>query len=114
MAEFVWEARAATGEIRKGQMEAETEDAVQNKLRAQKLTPTKVKKKGIDFGNIKFGSGVSQKDLVTFTRLLATMIDAGLPIVQCLDILGGQTDNKAFAAVIADVKATVEQGATFS
>ncbi|MBB1180660.1 type II secretion system F family protein, partial [Pseudomonas sp. FW305-3-2-15-E-TSA4] len=70
--------------------------------------------KGYDFANIKFGSGVSQKDLVTFTRLLATMIDAGLPIVQCLDILGGQTDNKAFAAVIGDVKATVEQGATFS
>ncbi len=114
MAEFVWEARSTTGELRKGQMEAETEDAVQNKLRAQKLTPTKVKKKGYDWSKLRIGSGVSQKDLVTFTRLLATMIDAGLPIVQCLDILGNQTDNKTFAAVIGDVKSTVEQGATFS
>ena len=59
-------------------------------------------------------SGVSPKDIVTFTRLFATMIDAGLPIVQCLDILQGQTDNKIFANVLRDVKSSVEQGATFS
>ena len=50
--------------------------------------PTKVKKKGRALSSFSLGSGVSQKDLVTFTRLFATMIDAGLPIVQCLDILG--------------------------
>lgn len=115
MSEFVWEARAATGEVRKGSMEADNEDAVQNRLRQQKLTPTKVKKKGsFSLASLSFGSGVSQKDLVTFTRLLATMIDAGLPIVQCLDILSGQTENKVFGKVILDVKAGVEQGATFS
>jgi type IV pilus assembly protein PilC len=113
MADWVWEARAAGGEVRKGQMEADSEDAVQNRLRQQKLTPTKVKKKGAGF-SFGFGGGVSQKDLVTFTRLLATMIDAGLPIVQCLDILMGQTDNKTFSKIIGDVKASVEQGATFS
>ncbi len=112
MTEFVWEAKARTGEVRKGSMEAESEDAVNQKLRAQQLQPTKVRKKG-QLG-FRFGSGVGAKDLVTFTRLFATMIDAGLPIVQCLDILSGQTDNKAFAAVLRDVKASVEQGATFS
>jgi type IV pilus assembly protein PilC len=113
MAEFVWEARARTGEVRKGLMEADTEDAVNTRLRQQNLTPTKVKKK-IKGLTIQIGSGVSTKDLVTFTRLFATMIDAGLPIVQCLDILAGQTDNKIFAGVLRDVKANVETGSTFS
>jgi len=113
MAEFVWEARARTGEMRKGSMEAESEDAVNQRLRAQQLQPTKVKKKGKAL-NLRLGTGVGPKDIVTFTRLFATMIDAGLPIVQCLDILQGQTDNKNFGAVLRDVKASVEQGATFS
>ena len=113
MAEFVWEARARTGELKKGAMDAETEETVYARLRQQQLTPTKVKKK-LKSLSIKFGSGVSGKDLVTFTRLFATMIDAGLPIVQCLDILQGQTENKHFAVVLRDVKASVEQGATFS
>ena len=95
MAEFAWEARGKTGEIRKGVMEAETENTVQTRLRAQQLNPTKVKKKSKG-ANFQIGTGVGQKNLVTFTRLFATMIDAGLPIVQCLDILGNQTDNKFF------------------
>jgi type IV pilus assembly protein PilC len=94
-------------------MEADSEDAVNQRLRAQQLQPTKVKKKAREF-NIQIGTGVSQKDVVTFTRLFATMIDAGLPIVQCLDILQGQTENKRFAIVLRDVKAAVEQGSTFS
>jgi type IV pilus assembly protein PilC len=115
VAEFVWEARARTGEVRKGLMEAESEDAVNQRLRAQQLQPTRVRKKGRAFKlSVQIGSGVGSKDIVTFTRLFATMIDAGLPIVQCLDILQGQTDNKTFGAVLRDVKASVEQGATFS
>ena len=114
MAEWVWEAKGPAGEVRKGQMEADDAESVQARLRQQKLLPTKVKKKGRSLANFTLGSGVSQKDLVTFTRLLATMIDAGLPIVQCLDILGNQTDNKQFSVVIADVKSQVEQGKTFS
>src|ERR1700704_423012 len=102
MAEFVWEARARTGELRKGLMEAETEDAVNTRLRSQQLVPTKVKKKAKAF-NFQIGTGVGLKDLVTFTRLFATMIDAGLPIVQCLDILQYQTDNKHFSAILRDV-----------
>ncbi len=113
MADWVWEARARTGELKKGAMEADTEEAVNARLRQQQLTPTKVKKRGKPI-SFSLGSGVSGKDLVTFTRLFATMIDAGLPIVQCLDILQGQTDNKHFAGVLRDVKASVEQGSTFS
>lgn len=113
MAEFVWEARGRTGEVRKGSMEADTEDVVNQRLRAQQLQPTKVKKKPKALA-FQIGTGVGQKDIVTFTRLFATMIDAGLPIVQCLDILQGQTDNKYFANILRDVKASVEQGATFS
>jgi type IV pilus assembly protein PilC len=113
MAEFVWEARARTGEVRKGSMEAESEDAVNQRLKSQQLQPTRVKKKPREI-NFQIGTGVTPKDIVTFTRLFATMIDAGLPIVQCLDILQGQTDNKHFGTILRDVKASVEQGATFS
>ena len=113
MAEFVWEARARSGELRKGTMEADDEPAVQARLRGQQLMPTKIKKKASAL-NFKIGTGVDLRDVVTFTRLFATMIDAGLPIVQCLDILCNQTDNKHFAVVLRDVKANVEQGATFS
>jgi type IV pilus assembly protein PilC len=113
MAEFVWEARARTGEVRKGAMEAESEDAVNQRLRAQQLQPTKVKKKAREIA-FQIGTGVSSKDIVTFTRLFATMIDAGLPIVQCLDILQGQTENVLFGNILRDVKSSVEQGATFS
>jgi type IV pilus assembly protein PilC len=115
MAEFVWEARGRTGEIRKGVMEAESEIAVQNRLRAQQLSPTKVKKKGFEINlNFTIGSGVEPKDLVKFIRQFATMIDAGLPLVQCLEILANQEPNKVFQAAILDVKSTVEQGASFS
>ena len=114
MAEFTWEARGRTGEVRKGVMEAENEEAVNNRLRQQQLAPVKVKKKS-RFANMQFGGGrVSVKDLVTFTRLFATMIDAGLPLVQCLEILGSQQSNPAFGNVLKDVRGAVEQGATFS
>ncbi|NUP04550.1 MAG: type II secretion system F family protein [Polyangiaceae bacterium] len=112
MAEFVWEARGRMGETRKGTMEADNEAAVFARLRAQQLSPTKVSKK-LSF-NFKLGSGVSPKDLVKFVRQFATMIDAGLPLVQCLDILANQEPNKDFQFVLRDIKATVEQGATFS
>ncbi|MCC7536572.1 MAG: type II secretion system F family protein [Deltaproteobacteria bacterium] len=111
MAEFVWEAKARTGEVRKGTMEAENEAAVQNRLRAQQLNPIKVSKKGKPFT---IGTGVSDKDIVIFTRQFATMIDAGLPLVQCLDILSQQSDNKIFGNILKDVKQSVEGGATFS
>jgi len=113
MAEFAWEAKGRSGEVRKGLMEADSIDAVNAKLRQQNLSPVKVKKRPKQI-KIGFGSGVEVKDLVTFTRLFATMIDAGLPLVQCLEILSAQQPNKIFAGILKDVKNAVEQGSTFS
>jgi type IV pilus assembly protein PilC len=112
MSEFAWEARGRMGELRKGTMEAENEAAVHARLRAQQLSPTKVSKK-LSL-NFQIGSGVDAKDLVKFIRQFATMIDAGLPLVQCLEILANQEQNKFFQATLRDIKSTVEQGATFS
>jgi type IV pilus assembly protein PilC len=114
MAEFAWEARTRTGEVRTGTMAADDEAAVGLRLRQQNLVVTSVKKKARDFKLPQFGSGVNVKDLVTFTRLFATMIDAGLPLVQCLDILAGQQSNPKFAVVLKDIKSNVEQGSSFS
>src|SRR5688572_16096249 len=113
MAEFTWEARGRTGEVRRGTMEAENEEAVNQRLRQQQLNPLKIQARK-RWAEISFGSGVKTRDLVTFTRLFATMIDAGLPLVQCLEILSGQQSNKNFAQVLRDVKASVEGGTTFS
>ena len=116
MAEWVWEARARTGETKKGKMEAESADAVQSKLRAQQLNPVKVEKKAKEI-NLKipgFQRGVQQKEIVIFIRQFATMIDAGLPLVQCLEILSTQGDNPALNEILKAVKNDVEQGATVS
>jgi type IV pilus assembly protein PilC len=113
MAKFKWEATTRVGEVKQGSMEAADETAVMNRLRADGLNPRKVKKAPVEI-SIQFGSGVPAKDLQIFTRQLATMIDAGLPLVQCLDILATQSPNKALQKVLFSVKSSVEQGATFS
>ena len=116
MAEFLWEARNRTGEIRKGSMEAESDAVVQQRLRAQQLNPIRVRRKDWLQGlqNLRIGGGVTPKDLVKFIRQFATMIDAGLPLVQCLEILSSQEPNKVFQTALRDIKSSVEQGATFS
>jgi type IV pilus assembly protein PilC len=113
MAEFSWEARGRTGELRAGTMVADNIESVNTRLRKQNLNPVKVKKKPIQI-NLQIGTGVDVKDLVTFTRLFATMIDAGLPLVQCLDILAQQQPKPAFASILKDIKNSVEGGSTFS
>jgi type IV pilus assembly protein PilC len=115
MAEFSWEARGRTGELRAGTMVAENAEAVNTRLRKQNLNPVKVKKKPFAINlNFQVGTGVDTKDLVTFTRLFATMIDAGLPLVQCLEILAAQQPKPGFASVLRDIKNSVEGGSTFS
>jgi type IV pilus assembly protein PilC len=113
MTEFTWEARGRTGEVKRGTMEADNEEVVNQRLRQQQLAPVRVTKKR-RWMEFSFGSGVGTRDLVTFTRLFATMIDAGLPLVQCLDILSGQQPNKRFGAVLKDVQNAVEGGSSFS
>ena len=115
MAKFSWEGTTRAGEKRRGFMEAESRAVVEERLKSDGVTVGKVSKEGgFDINNITFGSGVTAKDLQIFTRQLATMIDAGLPLVQCLDILANQTENKSFKKVLSSVKNSVEQGATFS
>jgi len=114
MTEWVWEGRTRTGETRKGVMQADQERDVLLKLRQQNIQPSRVRKKGKALSLPTFGGGVSAAELVVFVRQFATMIDAGLPLVQCLEILGTQEPNKTFKRVILDVKGSVEGGATFA
>jgi type IV pilus assembly protein PilC len=116
MAEFAYEARARSGEVRKGTMVADDAAAVDKKLRSQELNPVKISRTfSINLKALQnIGASVDSKDLVTFTRQFSTMIDAGLPLVQCLDILSNQTQNKFFAEALKDIKNSVEQGSTFS
>jgi type IV pilus assembly protein PilC len=96
-------------------MEAEAEPEVANRLRAQGITMSKAKKKAKDIEiKLPFGGRVKEKDIVVFTRQFATMIDAGLPIVQCLDILASQAPNKNFGKILFEVKAHVESGASLA
>jgi type IV pilus assembly protein PilC len=112
---WVWEGKTKTGEVKKGEVEAADEASVQQRLRAMALTNVKIKRKPIQISLKLPGlGGISQKDLVIFTRQFATMIDAGLPLVQCLDILSGQLDNMAFREVLVKVKTKVESGSTLA
>ncbi len=112
---WLWEAKTKSGDVKKGEMEAADAEAVNARLRSLGYAPVKVKKKPLEI-NIKLPGvgGVTLKDLVIFTRMFATMIDAGLPLVQCLEILANQTDNPAMRTVLAQVKTKVESGATFA
>src|SRR5262245_21464025 len=115
MAVFVWEAKTRTGELKKGEMEAASADIVAQRLRSQNLQGAKVRKKSLEI-NFKLpgGSAIGSKDLVVFTRQFATMIDAGLPLVQCLEILSSQSPNPELKKVLIDVKASVESGTTLA
>jgi type IV pilus assembly protein PilC len=114
MPAWIWEASTRAGEHRSGTMDADSEAAVRDRLTAQNLVVGSVKKKPREFKMPTIGSGVSLKDLVVFTRTFSTMIDAGLPIVQCLDMLSSQAENRHFGDVLAKVKGDVESGKSLS
>ncbi len=115
MPDYVWQAKTKDGELKKGVMDAASVDMVNSRLRQQNLQPIKVNKKLLpDLSKLTIGGSVSQKDLVIFTRQFSTMIDAGLPLVQCLEILGNQCDNPFFQKIIIDIKNNVEGGTTFA
>ncbi len=114
MPQFEWQGRRRTGENVDGVMTADNRDAVIAALRRQQVVPTKIKEKGKEFTLPKFGGGVKSKDLAVFTRQFSVMIDAGLPVVQCLEILGSQQQNKVFQRVLFEVREDVEAGANLS
>ncbi len=117
MAVFTWEGMKKTGEVVKGNIDAQSESAVIALLRQQDIRPINIKEKkaAFDFGKLNiFREKVGGKELSIFTRQFATMIDAGLPLVQCLDILGAQQENKTFQKTIKDIKNSIEGGSTFA
>ncbi len=116
MAIYIWKGRSRQGAIKKGEIEATSEAAVMAQLRAQLILPVTVKEKSKDISEYLpfLKPGIKTKELVIFTRQFATMIDAGLPLVQCLQILGDQQDNSTFKEIIREVRTDVEQGSTFA
>jgi len=111
---FIWEGKTRQGAVQKGEVAANNKDEVIALLRKQNILPINVTAKPKEL-KLQFGAPkITDKDIVILTRQLATMIDAGLPLVQCLDILGSQTENKALAKVVGQVRSDVEGGATFA
>jgi type IV pilus assembly protein PilC len=97
-----------------GEMSATSKAEMQNLLRRQQITATKMSEKGKEFNLPTFGGGVNSKELAIFTRQFSVMIDAGLPLVQCLEILASQQENKFFQKVLVGTRGAVEGGATLS
>jgi type IV pilus assembly protein PilC len=97
-----------------GEMTAANKTELQSLLRRQQITPTKMSEKGKEFNLPTFGGGVNAKELAVFTRQFSVMIDAGLPLVQCLEILASQQENKLFQKVLTGTRGAVEGGSTLS
>jgi type IV pilus assembly protein PilC len=122
MATFVYTGKSVTGEMRKGELQAASLAQATAALRRQQVIPSTLSQKksfiaSLNSINIKIpglGVRIKTRDLVIFSRQFATMIDAGLPLVQCLDILAGQQENAEFKKVLLDVKGSVEGGSTFA
>jgi type IV pilus assembly protein PilC len=114
MPAFVYSARPTTGgDIQSGEIELKTKEEVLSYLHKQKLIPVSVREKPKQL-SFKIGTGISTKDIVIFTRQFATMINAGLPLVQSLDILAEQTENQYLRKSIQDVLYDVESGHTLA
>jgi len=116
MAVFTWEGRSTQGALQKGSIEAANEAMALLLLRRQNIQPALIKEKPKDLlANIAFlQSKVKTKDLILFTRQLSTMIDAGLPLIQGVEILANQEPNKTFQKILNQIKTDVESGSTFA
>ncbi len=119
MATYAYVGRTRQGSVKKGELIAKTRDEAMELLRKQSISVSTLSEKAADKTdwkniNISFGSGVTDKDIVVFTRQFSTMISAGLPLIQCLEILSTQSENVEFQKTIATVKVDVEGGATFA
>jgi len=113
MATFEWKGRRGD-KIESGVIVAESKEAVRARLRRQQIIVTQVKEQGKEIAFPLLRGGVSAKELAVFTRQFSVMIDAGLPLVQCIEILGTQSENKVFQKVLLQVRQDVESGATLA
>src|SRR5689334_8735659 len=112
---FTYSGKTASGEKVSGERNAATKDMVLQQLRRERITPGAVREKGKEFSMPKFGSGkVGTKDVAVFFRQFSVMIDAGLPLVQCREILAANQENQSFQKVLTGVRTTVEGGATLA
>jgi len=113
MATFEWKGRRGD-KIESGVIVAESKEAVRARLRRQQIIVTQVKEQGKEIAFPLLRGGISSKELAVFTRQFSVMIDAGLPLVQCIEILGIQSENKVFQKVLLQVRQDVESGATLA
>ncbi len=111
---YKWSGKASNGDVVKGEITAASDQEVKAYLRKQRIIPKSVSKKPKALFSSMGGGSVKDKDLVIFTRQFSTMIGAGLPLVQTLEILSNQTENKFFAKTIGEIKSDVEGGSTFA
>src|SRR5271154_908968 len=111
---FTYKGTNRSGSAVTGEMAAGSKAELQSLLRRQQITPTRMSEKGKEFNLPTFGGGVKAKELAIFTRQFSVMIDAGLPLVQCLEILASQQENQLFQKVLTGTRGSVEGGATLS
>jgi type IV pilus assembly protein PilC len=114
MPTYSWKGKNRMGRMQEGVITAESKDSVIAVLRRQQIMVSAVTEKGKELSIPKFGGGVKQKEIAIFTRQFSVMIDAGLPLVQCLEILGAQQKNRVLQKVLYQVRQDVESGATLA
>jgi type IV pilus assembly protein PilC len=115
MPSFVWKGKTRSGQIQEGQLLADTRDAAILVLRKQQIQITSIRERGREIKLIpRIPRGVGAKRIAIFTRQFSVMLDAGLPLVQCLEILGEQEENKTFQAIIHQVRSDVESGSSLA
>jgi type IV pilus assembly protein PilC len=114
MPAYVFKGKTRSGAATSGERNADSKDAVIAMLRREQILVTSVKEKGKEIALPRFGSGITPKAVAIFTRQFSVMIDAGLPLVQCLEILGTQQDNPNFQKVLLQVRQDVEGGSSLA
>jgi type IV pilus assembly protein PilC len=114
MANFVWKGRNRTGLIQEGVLAADSKDIALASLRRQNIVVTGIRERGKEISLTKVGRKVPPKTLAVFTRQFSVMIDAGLPLVQCLEILANQQEHKNFQKILLQVRQDVEAGSTLA
>jgi type IV pilus assembly protein PilC len=114
MPTYTYKGTSRTGAAVAGERVAANKNELTAMLRREQINVSKLSEKGKEFSIPTFGGGVDSKELAVFTRQFSVMIDAGLPLVQCLEILGGQQENKTFQKVLNGVRGSVEGGTTLS
>jgi type IV pilus assembly protein PilC len=113
MSKYVWKGKTSSGETQRGTLVARSKEEAEAMLRSRQIATISIKEEGRSF-RFGIGGGVKPKEVAIFTRQFSVMIDAGLPLIQCLEILGTQQKNKNFSTMILQTRSDVESGASLS